>query len=234
MTIIHKITVSQKTSFGSIMAARLEQRRKKEKEQRKRTILKAARKQFLDRGFKEVTMEGIAREARFSKGTIYLYFKSKEEIYAHVLLTDIEKINEKMQEFREAAGPASEVLAHFADTYIDFFLSDRELFRIFMNFMLQTVPFNFSEEIKWNLIGATNRTIEVIEEIFNLGLSSGEFACTNDLKKSRNAVWGLLNGIISLHLFTGKESTREARIRSNVREGMKILIEGFKRKSLSA
>lgn len=233
MTIIQKITGGQKLFKWRFMAARVEQRRKKEKEQRKRVILRAARRQFLERGFKKVTMEGIAREARFSKGTIYLYFKSKEEIYAHVLLTDIEKFNEKMRELRETEAPAAEMLARFAEAYVDFFLSDRELFRILMNFMLQTVPFNFSEEIKHDLIAATNQTIKVIEEIFKQGLSSGEFACTNDLKKSRNAVWGLLNGIISLHVFTGKESTREERIRSNVREGMKILIEGFRRKTVS-
>lgn len=216
------------------MGDRLEQRRRKEKEQRKKSILKAARKQFLNRGFNDVTVEGIAGEARISKGTVYLYFKSKEEIYAHVLLSHIGKFHEQMRELRSDGANASERLHLFASAYIDFFLSNRELFRIFMNFMLQTVPFNFSDEMKRDLIHATNRTIEIVEEIFNAGLSSGEFACTNDLKKSRNAVWGLLNGIIALHLFTGRESTCEERIRSNIREGMGILIEGFKKKSLSA
>jgi hypothetical protein len=46
--------------------------------------------------------------------------------------------------------------------------------------------------------------------------------------KGRNVVWGLLNGIISLHLFVGKESTREKRIRSNVREGLDVFINGLK------
>lgn len=216
------------------MEDRLEQRRKKEREQRKNSILKAARRQFLNRGYSDVTVEGIAGEARISKGTVYLYFKSKEEIYAHVLLSHIGKFHEKMRGLPSAGGRASERLRLFAAAYVDFFLSNRELFRIFMNFMLQTVPFNFSDEMKRDLIHATNRTIEIVEDIFNAGLSSGEFACTNDLKRSRNAVWGLLNGIIALHLFTGKESTREERIRSSIHEGMSILIEGFRKKSLSA
>ncbi|HPC03734.1 MAG TPA: TetR/AcrR family transcriptional regulator [Syntrophales bacterium] len=212
------------------MGDRLEQRRRKEKEQRKKSILTAARRQFLKRGFNDVTVEGIAREARISKGTVYLYFKSKEEIYAHVLLSHIGKFHEQMRELGSNGANASERLHLFASAYIDFFLSNRELFRIFMNFMLQTVPFNFSDDMKRDLIHATNRTIEIVEEIFTAGLSSGEFVCTNDLKRSRNAVWGLLNGIIALHLFTGRESTCEERIRSNVREGMEILIEGFRKR----
>ena len=63
-----------------------EERRKKEKENRKNSILKAARKLFLERGFKAVTVDQIAAKADVSKGAIYLYFDSKEEIYTQILI----------------------------------------------------------------------------------------------------------------------------------------------------
>ena len=56
----------------------LEERRKRERENRKNVILKAARKLFLEKGFKTVTVESIARKAELSKGSIYLYYNSKK------------------------------------------------------------------------------------------------------------------------------------------------------------
>ncbi|MGD0022635.1 MAG: helix-turn-helix domain-containing protein, partial [Smithellaceae bacterium] len=69
------------------------EKKKKEKENKKNTILRAARKLFFDRGFKFVTVDSIAAKAGVSKGSIYLYFDSKEEIYAQVLITDNIELN---------------------------------------------------------------------------------------------------------------------------------------------
>jgi hypothetical protein len=78
------------------------------------------------------------------------------------------------------------------------------------------------------MIRETNKTIEVVDRILKHGLDTGEYSSKNDIVKVRNVVWGLLNGIISLHLFAGKESTREKRIRSHVTGGLKVFIEGLK------
>jgi AcrR family transcriptional regulator len=203
-------------------------RREKEKEQRKRTILKAAQKLFFKKGFKAVTVENIAKQAKLSKGAVYLYFKSKEEIYAQILLNDIEKFNEKVFDVVETGGTATIMMFNFSDIYIDFFLNERELFRILMTFMIHTDDLNFSAEMNRQMIRATNKTIEVLDRILKHGLDAGEYSQKNDIIKVRNVVWGLLNGIISLHLFTGKEATREMRIRSHVSEGLKVFIEGLK------
>ena len=67
----------------------LEERRKREKEGRKKAILRAARKLFFEKGLQSITVENIAKEAELSKGAVYLYFKGKEEIYAQILLASV-------------------------------------------------------------------------------------------------------------------------------------------------
>jgi AcrR family transcriptional regulator len=57
------------------------ERREREKEERRNSILDAAEKVFFSKGVREATMDDIAEEAEVSKGTIYLYFGSKEEVY---------------------------------------------------------------------------------------------------------------------------------------------------------
>ena len=60
----------------------LQERRGKEKDGRRKLILEAARTLFLEKGFNNVTVDEIAKFAELGKGSIYLYFNGKEEIYA--------------------------------------------------------------------------------------------------------------------------------------------------------
>jgi AcrR family transcriptional regulator len=206
----------------------LEERRKRERENRKSAILKAARKLFFDKGFKNVTVESIAKKAELSKGSVYLYFKSKEEIYTHILLGDIDKFHKIMAGMMQEGQSSSAMLMALANIYADFFMSDRELFRIMMNYMLNTDHMNLPEEIDHLIIKATNKTVDIIEEIFMIGIRSGEFPPYIDLRQKRNAIWGLLNGTISLHLFTGSEKKREERIRTTIQTGLNTFLRGMR------
>ncbi len=206
----------------------LEERRKREKENRKNAILKAAWKLFFDKGFKDVTVESIAKKAELSKGSVYLYFKSKEDIYTQILLSDIDKFHKVMANLIQEGQSSSTMLMGLANIYTDFFMNDRELFRIMMNYMLNTDHMNLPEEIDQLIVKATNKTVDIIEEMFKIGIRSGEFSPDIDLRQKRNAIWGLLNGTISLHLFTGSEEKREERIRSTIQAGLNTFLRGMR------
>jgi AcrR family transcriptional regulator len=72
------------------------ERRKREKLRRRQEIADAAKKVFTRKGFKGATMEDIAGEAELSPGTLYLYFRSKDELFAYLNLDFIDFIVEKM------------------------------------------------------------------------------------------------------------------------------------------
>lgn len=203
-------------------------RKDREKEIRRNTILKVARKLFFKRGYRNVTVECIAEKAELSKGSIYLYFNSKEELCTYILLDDINKFQGIIKQLFENDQSASELLVNFSSIYIEFFLRDPELFRILITFMLHTDNMNLSEGLHKNIIMATNQTISIIEQILQYGIEKGEFPHSVNLRVNRNAIWGLFNGIISLHLFTGNESNREDRIRSTIRLGLLTYIKGLK------
>jgi AcrR family transcriptional regulator len=205
-----------------------ERRREREKEQRRSAILRSARREFFEKGFRAVTVDSIARRAELSKGAIYLYFKSKEEIYAQILLRDIDKFHDRVETLLDTVKSASDNLRNFAEVYASFFISDRELFRIFMNFMIQHNPVNFTPNINDHIVKSTNQTVAIIEQILQMGVDRGEFPGCHNVRICRNALWGLLNGIIALHLFTGKEETQEERVRTQVRGGLELFIGGLR------
>ena len=206
----------------------LERRREKERRQRKKAILRAARRLLFKQGHTPVTIADIAQKAELSKGAIYLYFSSKEEIYAQILLDDIGRVHSKVVPIFNGTSPASGILTEFAHLYVDYFLKDRGMFRLLMDFMMHADNLNLSNETNQRIIHETNKAISVTEQIFQHGIDTGEFILgKEDVRDMRNSLWGMLNGVISLHLFIGQESTRAERIHKNVDDCLRLFIEGL-------
>lgn len=60
------------------------ERKQREKEQKRNAILDCAEKLFISKGFKDTSVDDIANCAEYSKGTMYLYFKSKDEMFMNI------------------------------------------------------------------------------------------------------------------------------------------------------
>ena len=71
------------------------ERREREKLRRRKEIADAAKKVFTRKGFKGATMEDIAREAELSPGTLYLYVKNKDELFASLNLSFLDFVQAK-------------------------------------------------------------------------------------------------------------------------------------------
>lgn len=205
------------------------ERRIKEKDSRKKQILKSARALFFKKGFNKVTVDEIAKSSELGKGSIYLYFDSKEEIYAQILLNDIDNLNRQVFALLEKSCAASDLLTEFSKIYIDFFLNDGELFRILMAYMLQPAEMNLPEKLNSQIINANARSIDVIGKILQKGMDAKEFSGEINLKQNQNAFWGLLNGIISLYVFSGAQTKRRERIYSTTKLALEIFIKGLKK-----
>lgn len=74
-------------------------RRERDKQQRRDSIVDAAERFFFTKGFPTTTIDEIAEAAELSKGTIYLYFKNKEELYVAIVQRGMHFLTEL---FREA------------------------------------------------------------------------------------------------------------------------------------
>lgn len=206
----------------------LQERRQKEKDSRRKLILESARALFFADGFKNVTVDKIAQHSELGKGSIYLYFGSKEEIYAQILLNDIDQFHQQAFALFNKNKKASDLLFELAYFYADFFLNDPELFRILMTYMLHTDQMNLSAEQDKKIVISMRKTIDIISNIFQFGIDSKEFPSNINIKYNQFAIWSMLNGIISLHIFSGEESKRRERIRSTIKSTLQIYVKGLK------
>ncbi|HVE82670.1 MAG TPA: helix-turn-helix domain-containing protein [Myxococcales bacterium] len=78
---------------------------------KKALLLEAAKRSFLLHGYRRTSVDDVAREAGVAKGTVYLYFKSKEEIFRAVSAALIGKYLEAAERAAASEGPVEERLA---------------------------------------------------------------------------------------------------------------------------
>jgi TetR/AcrR family transcriptional regulator len=97
-------------------------RREREKARQRQEILNAALNLFSEKGYHNVTMHEIAGNAEFAIGTIYKFFKNKEDLYKALIL-------EKGQEFKEIILEAVEESQDEVEKLRNFVRAKGEIFR---------------------------------------------------------------------------------------------------------
>ena len=95
-------------------------RKQRETNLRKQNILEAAEKLFLANGYEDTTMSQIANEAEFSKGTLYNYFKSKDDLYLAIGTKAYEIIIDYTKYFVEKKDPGVDQLKAVGYAYYEF------------------------------------------------------------------------------------------------------------------
>lgn len=104
------------------------ERKEREKIERRNAIIEAAERIFFKIGIENTSMEQVAQEAELSKGTLYLYFKSKEDLYRAIIIKGFiilkrhlkESINNTETGFQNVKN-ISQAYIKFSDSYAGYF-----------------------------------------------------------------------------------------------------------------
>src|SRR3974390_679413 len=94
-------------------------------------ILEAARSVFARKGFNHATVDDIAEAAGVAKGTIYLYFPSKREIYLETLRQGLVALQEEVRQSMESAHDAAAKVLAFIRTRLAYSERNRDFIRIY-------------------------------------------------------------------------------------------------------
>ncbi|HYO80538.1 MAG TPA: TetR family transcriptional regulator [Bryobacteraceae bacterium] len=107
-------------------------RRKDLPENRRACILQAARCVFAKQGYADTVVEDIATRAGIAKGTLYLYFDSKEEIFLAALREDARSMEERTRERMEQAGTWQDKLKAYVDVRLEYLETHQDFIRIYL------------------------------------------------------------------------------------------------------
>lgn len=105
-------------------------RKEQEKEARKKDILEAALHLFAEKDFHEVTVDEIAERVGLSKGTLYLYFENKENLFFSIIQEKTSVLFSRLQSAIQSEAPYLKRLENVIQSYLSFFEEHRHYFKI--------------------------------------------------------------------------------------------------------
>ena len=144
------------------------ERKQREKEKRKIEIINAARKVFSSKGFNSSTMEEIATEAELSPGTLYLYFKNKEELHTSLSIEILKYLADELQNVVAEQISVEEKIDRFRDVFIKVYDHDPNilinLFHLQSGETLQNLSDEVLQQIKIYSATAHGAIIKVIKD----------------------------------------------------------------------
>lgn len=145
-----------------------------EKQKRRRMILEAAKKRFQRFGYVKTTMEEIAGDAGISKGTAYLYFQNKEDLFYELLekeARDMERFLYHRVKDEESVVKQLEMIFTGALEYLE----DHP----FLDSMLRRDVDLVTPRILKHIFSVEDRYVSVIEDYLRRGMAKGEIEPLN-------------------------------------------------------
>lgn len=174
----------------------IQERKEREKERRRQQIIVAAKRVFSEKGFNKATMEDIAQEAELSPGTLYLYFKNKEELYASLslrilqyLLLRIEHVNNMKDQDPDARLKA--LMEAMYDVYEFDPLIIINMFHLQSSDTLKNLTPQLLDEIK----DLSRKSMNSISRIFKDGVAEGLFIDHHPVALA-DTFWATFSGVI--------------------------------------
>lgn len=156
--------------------------------QKKKFILETARKVFVEKGFKRVTMKDIVEACEISRGGLYLYFGSTSEIFLEVLKMESEETDDVFSDNITEDTTAAEILAIFLKE------QKRELLRKKNTLTQATYEFYFENKLskKDNILKRQfDSAVKIMEKLIEAGVENGEFVCDDCAGMARNIMFVL-------------------------------------------
>ncbi len=175
----------------------IQERKAREKRARQELILHAAQEIFLSKGFEQTTIEDIADKAELSKGALYLYFKSKEDLYVAVFLHGLDKLYQQMNTLRQDFGKIETeiLLKKMLDTYYNFFYQSPEFIYTTSQVYHGKIQEKVAPSVWEAVIGKGKACLDVFSDIIEQGIRDGIFRDV-DCLKTASAFWAALTGIM--------------------------------------
>jgi AcrR family transcriptional regulator len=166
-------------------------RKQREKEEMRQLILDAARKLFLEKGFEQASIRNIAEQIEYSPGTIYLYFKEKDEIFFALHEEGFTKLLESMAPLQFVADPFERLKA-MGRIYMEFAKNNKDFYDLMF---IMGAPMNVKEKGDWAM---GESALEHLKTVLRDCQAGGRFQGM-DIEHLSFMVWSAMHGMCALY-----------------------------------
>ena len=174
----------------------IQERKEREKERRRQQIIVAAKRVFSEKGLNKATMEDIANEAELSPGTLYLYFKNKEELYASLSLRILQYLHIRVTHVnKETALSPDQKLSALMEAMYDVYDFDPLIIINMFHLQSSETLKNLSESLLEEIKELSQKSIGAIAKIFEEGMDKGIYIDRHPVALA-DIFWSMFSGVV--------------------------------------
>ncbi|WP_243652998.1 TetR/AcrR family transcriptional regulator [Tumebacillus sp. BK434] len=171
-------------------------------------ILNAAVKVIGQAGYHNAPISKIAREAGVADGTVYLYFKNKEDILISILRETIGTIVDRIHdELQLGDGDAAESLKGLITIYFGIFGVNPDLAMFTQVHLRQS-----NAEMRKQIGDIIRPYYQIIDEVILKGIESGVFRESMDKRIARRMIFGTMDETVTAWILTGAKYSLESQV----------------------
>jgi len=176
------------------------ERKEREKEQRRSAIIDAAEKVFFSKGIENATMDEVAGKAEFSKGTLYLYFKNKNELLHGIIGRGLEILLTMFKGAVKKEKKGFDKIKAIGQSYYEFYKKKPDYFAAMLHQDTHEIDPELMEKSPnyARCLELGNRIFGLIQEAVTTGIADG--TVRQDLEPARLSLvlWGHTSGILNM------------------------------------
>ena len=176
------------------------ERREREKEQRRNEIIDAAEKIFFSKGMPQATMEEVADEAELSKGTIYIYFKNKEDLYLAIILRGLAILEDMFEQASASCERGLDKTEAIGRAFFGFCNTHPNYFQAMLYFESSGEPAEGQVEAGYatECQAQSVRILELCGEAVQVGIDDGTLRSDLDPVMTAMTLYGMSVGLFQI------------------------------------
>ena len=152
---------------------------------------------FSEKGINNTSMDEIAKNAGYSKATLYVYFKNKEEIVSFLALKSMRKLKNILVESLDGTKDSKDAFLSMCFALVDYQKEYPDFFDRTLNYI--QIDTNEADNSLLNQTYKIGEEInQTIEKYLELGIQKGELRTCENYIETIFHMWGMISGIIKL------------------------------------
>ncbi len=205
----------------------IQERKERDRERRRQDIMVAARRVFSAKGYEKTTMEDIAREVELSPGTLYLYFKNKDDLYASLSLRVLQFMNVKLDHALADEGLDFDAkLRGIMTAMMEVYDYDPLILNNVFHLQSSETLGNLSAELLAQINSLSRRALQTLARMFASEIRKGTIVNYNATALA-DLVWGLFSGTVLWEDTKRMINAERYQFQDNIRTGFELLRRGL-------
>lgn len=182
-------------------------RKEQEKTARRNEIMEAGLQLFAEKDYHEVTVDEIAERVGLSKGTLYLYFKNKEDLFFSIIQEKTDLLYQRLNATIEDDKPFTECLKNFVYTFLTFFEEHKPYFKIIHS---ERSRADTNDHYRLHQIGMKffQMFIDIIDDLIKIGQRQ-KIVRKMESSALTKSLRGILNSFTFQRVFQGSSESLE-------------------------